>query len=193
MGQGPGVAALTGERAHYELSAGRDVKPFIRAIEGFASTTGLLPEQVWDEPDRPEAYMFLGRPTGSAMPLMWAHAEYIKLLRSVSDGRVFDLIPEVAHRYLGRSQGSSIVRDLETQSAGSQRQTRLTLFAFRFQLPLAFTGRPTNGSLRKIVPHRIQFSDSILSIFRSRMRSGRRFALPFSGRSRIAGKDEITW
>jgi glucoamylase len=45
--------------------------------------------------------MFLGRPTGSAMPLMWAHAEYVKLLRSVSDGRVFDLIPEVAERYLG--------------------------------------------------------------------------------------------
>ncbi len=45
--------------------------------------------------------MFLGRPTGSAMPLMWAHAEYIKLLRSVSDGHVFDLIPEVANRYLG--------------------------------------------------------------------------------------------
>jgi len=38
--------------------------------------------------------------TGSAMPLMWAHAEYIKLLRSVADGRVFDLIPEVAERYL---------------------------------------------------------------------------------------------
>jgi glucoamylase len=31
---------------------------------------------------------------------MWAHAEYIKLLRSVADGRVFDLIPEVAERYL---------------------------------------------------------------------------------------------
>jgi len=60
-----------------------------------------LPEQVWDEQDKPEKYMFLGRATGSAMPLMWAHAEYVKLLRSVSDGRVFDLIPEVAHRYLG--------------------------------------------------------------------------------------------
>jgi glucoamylase len=34
------------------------------------------------------------------MPLMWAHAEYIKLLRSVRDGKVFDLIPEVAARYL---------------------------------------------------------------------------------------------
>lgn len=100
-GKGRAWPLLTGERAHFELAAGRDVKPFIRAIEGFASGTGLLPEQVWDEPDRPDIFMFLGRPTGSAMPLMWAHAEYIKLLRSVSEGRVFDLIPDVAERYLG--------------------------------------------------------------------------------------------
>ena len=45
--------------------------------------------------------MYCGRPTGSAMPLMWAHAEYIKLLRSVRDGKVSDLIPDVAKRYLG--------------------------------------------------------------------------------------------
>jgi glucoamylase len=32
---------------------------------------------------------------------MWAHAEYIKLLRSRRDGRVFDRIPEVAARYAG--------------------------------------------------------------------------------------------
>jgi glucoamylase len=100
-GKGRAWPLLTGERAHFELSARQDVKPFIRAIEGFASATGLLPEQVWDEKDKPNAHMLLGRPTGSAMPLMWAHAEYVKLLRSVSDGRVFDLIPEVAERYLG--------------------------------------------------------------------------------------------
>lgn len=35
------------------------------------------------------------------MPLMWAHAEYIKLLRSIADGQAFDLIPIVAERYLG--------------------------------------------------------------------------------------------
>ena len=100
-GKGGAWPLLTGERAHFELAAGQDIRPLIRAIESFASATGLLPEQVWDEQDKPEKHMFLGRPTGSAMPLMWAHAEYIKLLRSASDGRVFDLIPEVAHRYLG--------------------------------------------------------------------------------------------
>ncbi|MCI0457219.1 MAG: glycoside hydrolase family 15 protein, partial [Gemmataceae bacterium] len=101
-GRGRAWPLLTGERGHYELAAGRDVQPFLQAMEGFATATGLLPEQVWDEPDRPEAHMYLGRPTGSAMPLAWAHAEYLKLVRSVADGQVFDLIPEVADRYRQR-------------------------------------------------------------------------------------------
>lgn len=100
-GRGRAWPLLSGERGHYELAAGHDVRPFIRTMEGFASPTGLLPEQVWDEADRPAAHMYLGRPTGSAMPLMWAHAEYVKLLRSSVDGRVFDRIPAVAERYSG--------------------------------------------------------------------------------------------
>jgi glucoamylase len=36
------------------------------------------------------------------MPLSWAHAEYIKLVRSATDGQVFDWIPEVADRYRNR-------------------------------------------------------------------------------------------
>jgi glucoamylase len=101
FGRGRAWPLLTGERGHYELAAGHDTKPFLRAMEGFATSTGLLPEQAWDEPDRPNVFMYRGRPTGSAMPLMWAHAEYIKLLRSVHDGKVSDLIADVAKRYLG--------------------------------------------------------------------------------------------
>jgi len=93
---------LTGERGHYELAAGNRTEQYIRTMEGLASKTGLLPEQSWDEADRPDIYEWLGQPTGSAMPLMWAHAEYIKLLRSTADGKVYDAIPEVAERYLGK-------------------------------------------------------------------------------------------
>jgi len=100
-GRGRAWPLLTGERGHFELAAGRDPTPYIRTMERLASSTGLLPEQVWDEADSPEIFMRLGGPTGSAMPLMWAHAEYVKLLRSKSDGAVFDLLPEVAARYLG--------------------------------------------------------------------------------------------
>jgi glucoamylase len=101
VGWGTGRAwpLLTGERAHYEFAAGRDIRPLVRAMEQFATSTGLLTEQVWDEADRPEMHMCLGKPTTAAMPLMWAHAEYIKLLRSINDGQVFDFIPEVAAHF----------------------------------------------------------------------------------------------
>ena len=99
-GRGRPWPLLTGERGHYELAAGRDIRPYIHAMENFATPTRLLPEQIWDQADLPRARMFRGKPTGAAMPLMWAHAEYIKLLRTAADGQVFDLIPEVAQRYL---------------------------------------------------------------------------------------------
>lgn len=99
-GKGRAWPLLTGERGHYELAAGRDPQPYIAAMEGFASMGGMLPEQIWDEPDLPNRRMHLSKPTGSAMPLVWAHAEYIKLLRSARDGQVFDCVPVVADRYL---------------------------------------------------------------------------------------------
>jgi glucoamylase len=110
FGKGRVWPLLTGERGHYELAAGRDPSLYLRTMEALASKTGLLPEQSWDEADRPEVYMYFGKPTGSAMPLMWAHAEYIKLLRSAADGKVYDLLPEVAARYQGAqsSQGTKI-------------------------------------------------------------------------------------
>ena len=69
-GRGRAWPLLTGERGHYELASGRDPTPYIRAMEGFAYATGLLPEQIWDEEDRPDSHLWLGRPTGAAMPLM---------------------------------------------------------------------------------------------------------------------------
>jgi glucoamylase len=98
-GQGRAWPIMTGERAHYELAAGKDVSDYISTLERFASKGGMLPEQIWDAPDLPEARMYLGEPTGAAMPLVWAHAEYLKLLRSVSNGLVYDRIGPVYDRY----------------------------------------------------------------------------------------------
>ncbi|GAA4467978.1 glycoside hydrolase family 15 protein [Novipirellula rosea] len=98
-GQGRAWPLLTGERAHYELAAGHGCEEYVKAIESFAGPMGLLPEQIWDEENKPEAHLQFGKATGSAMPLMWAHSEYVKLLRSRRDGRVFDLIDIVKQRY----------------------------------------------------------------------------------------------
>jgi glucoamylase len=101
-GVGRGWPLLTGERAHYELAAGRleEAQRLRAVLESLAGAEGLLPEQTWDSPDLPERELFFGRPSGSAMPLVWAHAEHLKLLRSLRDGRVFDLPPQTVQRYL---------------------------------------------------------------------------------------------
>ena len=93
---------LTGERAHFELAAGRieEAKRLQCCLENMASEEGLLPEQIWDAPDLPDRELFFGGPSGSAMPLVWAHGEYLKLLRSIRDGRVFDMPPQTRQRYL---------------------------------------------------------------------------------------------
>lgn len=92
---------LTGERAHYELALGNKTiaRSLLKALEGFASDGHLIPEQVWDRQDIPERELFLGRPSGSAMPLAWAHAEHVKLLRSLSDNSVFDAPTQARQRY----------------------------------------------------------------------------------------------
>ncbi len=93
---------LTGERAHYEIAAGNLVRAgqLLVTLEDCAGPGGLLPEQVWDQDDIPERELYKGRPSGSAMPLVWAHAEHIKLMRSLHDGKVFDTPPQTVQRYL---------------------------------------------------------------------------------------------
>jgi len=95
---------LTGERAHYELAAGRpeEAERLLESMEQLANDSGLLPEQVWDSPDIPEHHLYFGRPSGSAMPLVWAHAEYVKLRRSLEDQQVFDMPTHTVARYVNK-------------------------------------------------------------------------------------------
>jgi glucoamylase len=101
-GQGRTWPLLIGERAHYALAAGDDVEArrLLATMEACASAGGMLPEQVWDADDIAELELFRGRPSGSAMPLVWAHSEHIKLLRSLAAGAVFDTPPQPVQRYL---------------------------------------------------------------------------------------------
>lgn len=141
-GVGRAWVLLTGERAHYELAAGRDIAPLIKAMEGFASDDGLLPEQVWDKEEAPEPWLSLGSPTGSAMPLAWAHAEYIKLLRSAADGQPFDRIPEVAERYLNQAGRQELEVWKRNRQIGKIRSGQ----TLRIQAPAPFRLRwSTNG------------------------------------------------
>jgi glucoamylase len=169
-GQGRAWPLLTGERAHYELAAGSQYQPLITAMERFSSLGGMLPEQIWDHKDIPSRHLFLGRSAGSAQPLVWAHSEYLKLLRSAADGRVFDRISVVEERYavpVGRRTFTNRIeifqtgRPLSTIPAGSTLRivdpqrflvvytfdnwaTTLTLDSTAVGYPGSFVDIPTN-------------------------------------------------
>ncbi|PHZ85125.1 glucan 1,4-alpha-glucosidase [Paremcibacter congregatus] len=102
---------FTGERGHYELArAGRDKvtdeeiatlkNTYVRGMELFANDGMMLPEQVWDGVgvNSPAGYV-KGEGTNSATPLAWTHAEYVKLVRSLSDRKVWDHYSVVGARY----------------------------------------------------------------------------------------------
>jgi glucoamylase len=102
-GRGRPWPLLAGERGHYAVARGESAEPYLAAMEGAASEAGMIPEQVWDGPDLPDRGLYFGRPSGSAMPLVWAHAEYVKLVRSARDGVVFEQFGPVRERF---SQGA---------------------------------------------------------------------------------------
>jgi glucoamylase len=134
-GRGVGRAwpLLTGERAHYELALGRQdvAKKLLKTLEAFANEGGLIPEQIWDAPDIPERELFFGRPSGSAMPLVWAHSEYVKLFHSLRDGQVFDMPPQTVKRYLIEKTGSPHT----TWSFGDRCRSITSGTIFRLELP----------------------------------------------------------
>ncbi len=70
---------LAGERGHYAAQAGEPYERYLDSMMAMTGAGNLLPEQVWDAAAIDERFLTPGHPTGSAMPLAWAHAEFIKL------------------------------------------------------------------------------------------------------------------
>jgi glucoamylase len=110
-GIGRGWPLLAGERAHYEIAAGNidEAKRLLGVMGSQTSPGGMLPEQVWDSADIPAHELVNGHPSGSGMPLVWAHAEYLKLVRSLDDGWVFDTPPQPVRRYIRDKTISSLI------------------------------------------------------------------------------------
>ncbi|EGQ60975.1 glycosyl hydrolase, family 15, partial [Acidithiobacillus sp. GGI-221] len=98
-GIGRGWPLLVGERGHYALAAGEDAVPYINAMAAMTGNSGLLPEQIWESDAIPEKGLFPGHPSGSAMPLVWAHGEFIKLCHSAAQGRPVDRPAQTWKRY----------------------------------------------------------------------------------------------
>lgn len=140
-GIGRGWPLLTGERAHYEIAAGNldRARELLRIMASMAGTGGLFPEQVWDQGDIPEHALFKGHSTGAAKPLVWTHSEYIRLLRSLQDEKVFSTPIQTTERYLKKKVKPKVAL---------------------WQLKAQFSSIPKGLKLRIQLPHasRLKFS-----------------------------------
>jgi len=102
-GRGRAWPLLVGERGHFALLAGEDALPYIETMAKMTGPGGLLPEQVWDSAAIPDRDLFPGRPSGSAMPLVWTHAEFVKLCHSWQRGYPVDRPQTTWKRYQGKA------------------------------------------------------------------------------------------
>ncbi len=101
-GIGRGWPLLVGERGHYAIAAGKEALPYIEAMAAMTGKGGLLPEQIWESDPIPEKDLSPGHPSGSAMPLVWAHGEFIKLCHSFIQGTPVDRPAATWKRYQGK-------------------------------------------------------------------------------------------
>jgi glucoamylase len=88
---------LSGERGEYELANGRSAAVYLQSMADSANDGYFVPEQIWD---RSGVSCFgLGKPTGSASPLMWAEGQYVRLAQSIDAGHNVETPSVVVARY----------------------------------------------------------------------------------------------
>ncbi|MFC6793217.1 glycoside hydrolase family 15 protein [Halobaculum halobium] len=97
---------LTGERAEYELAAGTDSGPdrpatLLSTLAGFANEGRMLPEQVWDRNEPTDYGWSFGAGTGSATPLSWSHAAFVRVANGIDAGEPIGTPSVVRDRYGG--------------------------------------------------------------------------------------------
>ena len=90
---------LTGERGQYEIARGdlKSARVRLQTLRRFANEGGMLPEQVWD---RDVGHFVSGTGTGSATPLAWSMAQFIRLAVGLQRGYNIEMPKVVAERYL---------------------------------------------------------------------------------------------
>jgi glucoamylase len=139
-GRGRAWPLLTAERGLYELACGRDASAYIKTLEQLANRAKLLPQQVWDAADIPARHMHLGKSTGAAMPFLWAHAEYLQLLRSMYDKEVYSVIPFVRARYSSRPGEQSAVSPSSDAHLPTAPRDRKLIWKWSYQVNQAPRG-----------------------------------------------------
>ena len=121
-GQGTGHLwpVLAGERAEFEIASGSAGSALARldAMRAGASGVGLIPEQDWEgtvlgaspfgtDPTTASIGFRNGAAAGSASPLTWSAAQYVRLMRDMLAGTILERPAQVFARYVTSPLGTS--------------------------------------------------------------------------------------
>jgi glucoamylase len=121
-GQGTGHLwpALSSERAGHSLQTfdAATARSLLDSMERFAGGVGLIPEQDWElpnlaaspfgtDPTTASIGFVNGEPAGSANPLTWSAASYVRLLGNLAAGRVLEQPRATFARYVQRTQAQT--------------------------------------------------------------------------------------
>ncbi len=111
-GRGRPWPLLTGERGQFELALGNQsaARKRLNSMLGFANEGFMLPEQIWDRPKSPRPELRFGEGTGSATPLAWSMAQFIRLTLNLKAGKNLEMPAEVARRYVQPPQSRAAGR-----------------------------------------------------------------------------------
>jgi hypothetical protein len=124
---------LDGERAEQDLQTGSAgaAGSLLRAMQSMTSGLGMVPEQAWEDPavaaspygsDPATASIGFanGKPAGSASPLIWAQAQYLRLVTDLGSGSLGDQPGIVADRYVRHAPPGVLPLAVTTTVSGSQ-------------------------------------------------------------------------
>ncbi|HYA63268.1 MAG TPA: glucan 1,4-alpha-glucosidase, partial [Candidatus Sulfotelmatobacter sp.] len=90
---------FTGERGEYEIARGQDPTRYLAAMQQFANAGGMIPEQVWDQADPTASGFVFGSGTGSATPLAWSMAQFVRLVVCAEEKRIVETPSVVAEHF----------------------------------------------------------------------------------------------
>jgi len=90
---------LSGERGEYVLANGGNAMPYLQTMADTANAGYMIPEQIWDQTDPTGFHHTAGEGTGSAAPLAWAMAQYVRLAQGIAHGSPLETPSVVADRY----------------------------------------------------------------------------------------------
>jgi glucoamylase len=101
---GEGIGRLwpifTGERGEYQIALGQDPTAYLQAMLRFANDGGMIPEQVWDRAEPTAMNFHFGEGTGSATPLAWSMAQFIRLVVCAQEKKIVEQPSIVAEHFL---------------------------------------------------------------------------------------------